>query len=119
MPNDLFYPVGVVTCIMVLEAHKPHPKNHPSWFGYLKNDGFIKKKHQGRVDSGNWETIRNELLSLYKHYDKPEVSVRKVIKAEEEWCAEAYMETDYSKISENDFINEIKQYISFGVVNYE
>lgn len=24
MPEDLFYPVGTVTCIVIFEAHKPH-----------------------------------------------------------------------------------------------
>ena len=27
MPDDLFYPVGTVTCILVFEAHKPHIKS--------------------------------------------------------------------------------------------
>ena len=120
MPNDLFHPGAVVvTCIMVFEAHRPHPVTHPVWFGYLKDDGFIKKKHQGRIDSGNWNPIKEELLKLFKHYDKPEFSVRKAVKANEEWCAEAYMETDYSKITKVDFINTVKKYVAFKVLDGE
>src|SRR3989344_7085528 len=35
MPNDLFYPVGVVSCIMVFTAHVSHNSDprHESWFG--------------------------------------------------------------------------------------
>lgn len=27
MPDDLFYPVGAITCIMVFAAHTPHAQN--------------------------------------------------------------------------------------------
>ena len=43
MPDDLFYPVGVVTCILVFEANKPN-KGRKTWFGYFKDDGFEKRK---------------------------------------------------------------------------
>lgn len=49
MPDDLFYPVGVVTCIMIFEANKSN-KNRKTWFGYFKDDGFEKRKHLGRID---------------------------------------------------------------------
>lgn len=49
VPDQLFYPIGVNTCIIVLTAHKPHPKNYPTWFGYLKDDGFIIHKKKGRI----------------------------------------------------------------------
>ncbi len=35
------------------------------------------------------------------------------IKAEDEWCAEAYMETDYSRLTEQDFVNTVKDYVAF------
>ncbi len=46
MPNELFKnsKVGVVTCIMVFEAHIPHPANKKTFFGYFKDDGFYNKK---------------------------------------------------------------------------
>ena len=52
MPNDLFHPVGVITCVMVFQAHRPHPVNYKVFFGYFKDDGFRKTKHRGRVDEG-------------------------------------------------------------------
>jgi type I restriction-modification system DNA methylase subunit len=51
MPDQLFYPVGTVTCIMVFTAHKAHLReNRKTWFGYWKTDGFVKTKHKGRID---------------------------------------------------------------------
>lgn len=55
MPDELFFnsKVGVVSCIMVFTAHKAHPKHKETFFGYFKNDGFVKRKIQGRFDAYN------------------------------------------------------------------
>ncbi|MBG6226520.1 16S rRNA G966 N2-methylase RsmD [Arthrobacter sp. CAN_A2] len=60
MPAELFSPVGVITCVMVFTAHRPHEEsNQKTWFGYWRNDGFVKTKHLGRVDlNGTWPSIR-------------------------------------------------------------
>jgi type I restriction enzyme M protein len=70
MPDDLLYPVGVVTCVMVFEAHKPHPHGFKSFFGYFKNDGYQKTKTMGRVDKGQWEAIKKHWLNLYINREK-------------------------------------------------
>lgn len=120
MPDDLFYPVGVVTCIMVFEANKPN-KGRKTWFGYFKEDGFEKRKHLGRIDArNNYGEIKKRWLLAYKNQDEiPGLSVRKEITANDEWCAEAYMETDYSTLSDEDFIRKMKDYAAFLVQNEE
>jgi type I restriction enzyme M protein len=50
MPDDLFHPVGVITCIMAFDAHKPHAKGFKSFFGYFKNDGYRKTMNLLRID---------------------------------------------------------------------
>ena len=119
MPDDLFYPVGVVTCIMVFEANKPN-NGRKTWFGYFKDDGFEKRKHLGRIDARNkYTSIRERWLSAYYNQeDIPGLSVRKEISYTDEWCAEAYMETDYSKLCDDDFIRTMREYASF-IVKYE
>lgn len=121
MPNELFFnsKVGVISCIMIFTAHKPHPKNKETYFGYYKEDGFIKRKIQGRYDGyGQWNTIKEKWISYFlNRKEEAGFSINKAIKPEDEWCAEAYMETDYSKISENTFIDEIKKYVAFKVLN--
>ena len=64
MPNDLFHPVGVVTCIMIFQAHSPHPQDYRVFFGYFKDDGFGKIKHVGRVDQGRWNEIQRAMAQL-------------------------------------------------------
>ena len=120
MPDDLFYPVGVVTCIMVFEANKPN-KGRKTWFGYFKDDGFEKRKHLGRIDARNRYTkIKNKWLSAYINGDQiPGLSVRLEVTAKDEWCAEAYMETDYSTLCDDDFIKKMREYAAFLVQSEE
>ena len=116
MPDELFYPVGVVTCIMVFEANKPNT-GRKTWFGYFKDDGFEKRKHLGRIDARNrYAIIKRRWLSAYRNQEEiPGLSVRREVTDDDEWCAEAYMETDYSKLCSNDFVCSIRKYASFLV----
>ncbi len=119
MPDDLFYPVGVVTCVLVFEANKPNA-GRKTWFGYFKDDGFEKRKHRGRIDArGRFKNeIREKWLSAYRNLDEiPGLSVRHEVSARDEWCAEAYMETDYSTLCEADFERVLRQYVAFKIVN--
>jgi type I restriction-modification system DNA methylase subunit len=111
MPDDLFHPVGVITCVMVFEAKKPHPKGFKSFFGYFKNDGYQKTKHMGRVNKGQWGEIKAHWLSLYLNREKEVgLSILRAVTAQDEWCAEAYMETDYSKLTIEDFAKTVRDY---------
>lgn len=118
LPDDIFHPIGVVPCIMVFKAHVPHEENpyHKTWFGYWKNDGYIKTKHLGRIDGGNWKEIEERWLDGYfNRKEIPGLSVMKKVSSKEEWCAEAYLETNYENIADIDFIEEMKKFISFRI----
>ena len=120
MPDDLFYPVGTVTCIMVFTAKRPHKESHrKTWFGYWKNDGYVKSKHKGRVDLyERWAAIRDRWVESFRNReDVPGLSVKRYVTHEDEWCAEAYMQTDYSKISRADFETTVKKYMTFKLLN--
>lgn len=121
MPNDLFYPVGVVSCIIVFTAHTPHDsdEHHESWFGYWKDDGFRKDRVEGRIPTERWQKIREEWLDIYRRKEVAGKSVWKKIGADDEWSAEAYLETDYSKLSIIDYKNNIKKFIAFKLLNFE
>jgi len=120
MPDDLFYPVGVVTCVMVFDTSKENA-GLESWFGYFKDDGFEKRKNQGRIDArGKFAAIKDKWLAAYKNLKEvPGLSVRHEIQAEDEWCAEAYMETDYSTLCDDDFIRKMRDYAAFLVQSEE
>ncbi len=119
MPDELFYPVGTNTCIMVWTAHIPHAEsNKKTWFGYWKDDGFVKTKNKGRVDNHErWEKIREEWIESYINREiRPGQSVLKKVTADEEWCAEAYMETDYSTLTEKIFEGFVKNYAIYKLI---
>ena len=120
MPDDLFYPVGVVTCIMVFKSKIPHSENNlKTWFGYWKNDGFIKTKMFGRIDNNNnWEEIKSKWIESYRNKeDIPGFSRKQKVTHEDEWCAEAYMETDYRSIEKDDFEQTVKNFLVFKLMN--
>lgn len=119
MPEDLFHnsDVGVITCAIVVTAHVPHPKGKKTWLGYWRNDGFIKVKGKGRIDATNaWPSIREHWIDAFQNRTadgKQAVMVN--LKAEDEWCAEAYLKTDYSTLSEEDFARSLKHYMAFQI----
>jgi type I restriction enzyme M protein len=121
MPDDLFHnsKVGVVTCVMVFTAHIPHPKGKMTWFGYWKNDNFVKVKNKGRIDSKwKWEDTKTNWINSFRNKEIiAGHSVMKEVTSNDEWCAEAYMETDYSTLQETDFLHVIKQYVAFQFLN--
>ena len=120
LPDEMFYPgASAVACCMVFNVGKPHPKDFETFFGYFKEDGFEKRKGVGRVDVRNkWNDIEKEWLDLYHHRSSiAGKSVTKQVSEVDEWCAEAFMETDYSDLCDESFISKMREYASFLVHN--
>ncbi len=115
MPADLFYPIGTVTCIMVFTAHTPHEgdQTHESWFGYWRDDGFRKAKHEGRIPTARWLEIKKDWELMFRKKEVPGKAVWKRVGVDDEWCAEAYLQTDYTSVPDLDFIENIKKYLAF------
>jgi 16S rRNA G966 N2-methylase RsmD len=116
MPPEVFYPVGVVTCVMVFTAGIPHEtSNKKSWFGYWREDGFVKVKNLGRVDrDGVWPAIRDRWIESWRNREvHAGESVTALVGPDDEWLAEAYMETDYSKLTQKDLERTVLDYALF------
>lgn len=117
MPSQLFFDsrVGTSTCIMVFKAHVPHNVSSSVFFGRWNDDGFKVIPHNGRKETERWEIIRNEwLLQLNPGYTQNnKIFVWKSIKLGDEALAEAYIDTDYSQLDDNDFIVALKKYALF------
>lgn len=120
MPTEIFNPAASAPpCVMVWTAKVPHPKGKKTFFGYYRDDGFVKRKKLGRVDAyGKWEAIKAQWLDLYRNKtEKPGFSVLHEVAHTDEWCAEAYMETDYSTLTDDVFIRKMKEFIAFNYLN--
>jgi type I restriction enzyme M protein len=115
MPVELFHnsKTTVVTCIMVFTAGRPHPKGKKTWFGYWRDDGFIKTKHRGRIDANNsWNEIRNRWVNTFRNRDIIKgISVMKEVGFKDEWCAEAYLDIDYGLLTSEMLNDASKRYI--------
>ncbi|EGR4427990.1 SAM-dependent DNA methyltransferase [Vibrio cholerae] len=119
MPNELFYPVGTITCIVVFEAHIPHAvSKRKTWFGYWRDDGFEKTKHLGRIDLRHlWPSVKKRWIEAFRNNEvHAGESVTAYVTADDEWVAEAYLETDYSTITEDDFEETVKKYAMFKLL---
>lgn len=122
LPDDMFYPgASAIACCMIFDLSQSHERSgRETFFGYYKDDGFVKRKGLGRVEKtdseGNslWDQIKQEWLDLYRNKkEKPGLSVMKKVTAKDEWLAEAYMETDYSKLKADDFQKIINEYAAY------
>lgn len=113
MPVELFYPVGAPTVIMVFTAHKPHAaSDKKTWLGYWRNDGFEIQKHMGRLDRWNqWPAIRDSWIETYRNREvHAGASVTTYLSADDEWVAEAYMETDYTDLGPDQIVEAMREY---------
>lgn len=119
LPSDMFHPgASACACCMVFNLGTRH-ENAPipeTFFGYFKDDGFMKKKNLGRIErrDGLWAEIEARWLDLYFHRrsEKGISAVRKVT-ADDEWLAESYMETDYSGLSDQSFEQVVRDYYAY------
>lgn len=124
LPTEMFYPgAAAVACCMIFDLSQKHERsNKDTFFGYYKDDKFIKRKGLGRVEqtdaAGNslWVKTEQLWLDLYKNKrEVPGLSVMHKVTWKDEWLAEAYMETDYSTLQESDFQSVINSYLAYLV----
>lgn len=123
LPADVFHPgAAVQVCCMVFDLGRRHDPTRPTFFGYFREDGFVKRKNLGRVErvgadgKGLWPGIEKEWLDLYRGMKEVEgKSAVHCVTADDEWLAEAYMKTDYSSLSESDFQQTINHYFAYLV----
>ncbi|MGZ9755943.1 HsdM family class I SAM-dependent methyltransferase [Mycoplasma sp. 246B] len=117
LPNDIFHPgASASSCIMVFELNKKHNPKIATFFGYYKDDGFIKKKNMGRIEKKDWTLIKKKWLDAYKNNQEIDgFSVLENVDYNDEWLAEAYMKTDYSSLKEEDFVKTIREFLAFKI----
>lgn len=122
LPNEMFYPGASATaCCMIFDLSQRHERtNRDTFFGYFKDDKFIKRKGTGRIEKTDnngkslWVETEEKWLHLYKNrIAEPGLSVTHKVDENDEWLAEAYMEINYNDLSESDFQNSINNYLAY------
>ncbi len=120
LPNNAFHQTaGTITCMMVFTAHKPHPKNGKVWLALAKNDGYVVKKHIGRVDiNDKWGSIKEKWVSSFHNREETTgFSVMRKLKPNEEWCSEPHIRKSIDELKSSDFQKSIRQFVSFLLAN--
>ena len=119
LPDEIFHNsnVGVVTCMAIFTAHRPHPPGYKTWFGLCKDDGFVIKKPLGRCDFARaWEEIKKEWVQRYHNREGAfKFSTTREVTAKDDWCAEAYIDTDYSQMMDVGVPVAVREYATFLV----
>ena len=112
--------------MMVFTLGKPHYDGDApakdTFFGYYKDDAHKKKKNLGRIEqfdeknASRWKAVEEEWLKLYRNKTvKAGMSAMQSVTYEDEWLVEAYMETDYSTLTADDFQQTLNNYLAFLV----
>lgn len=121
LPEELFHnsKVNIVTCAIIITAHRPHPPGKKTWFGYCRDDGFVKVKNRGRIDAHHtWDQTRDRWVRAYRGRDViPGFSAVREVTADDEWCAEAYLDTDYTQFTLEDYEKTVRQYLMFCLMD--
>lgn len=126
LPNEIFYPgASASACCMVFKIGIKHTdiSNPDTFFAYCKDDGFKKKKNLGRVEQvdsttgkSRWVEIEKEWIELYRNRRSVDgLSATHKVSGDDEWLCEAYMKTDYTKLTERDFQQTINDYLAYLV----
>ena len=116
MPPQVFKNSDVTTntCIVVFKAHIPHKDSTKNVFvARWIDDGFVTIPHSGRFDKENkWLAIKQEWIRQIKGQSSRNDSVYMNVEINEndEWLAEAYVPTDYSKLTKDNFVSLLKRY---------
>jgi len=120
VPNDLFVnsKVGTITVVLVFRAHVPHSQYQETFFGYWKEDGFLKDRALGRYDSNNtWTEIKKKWLFDFKNKKNTDYTLCRKVNSSEEWCVEKYLEIEHSKINLDLFNSVLKEYSGYLFLN--
>jgi hypothetical protein len=115
LPSDLFagQNTSTHTCLMVWNTDK----NKETYLMNCKDDGFVVLKSKRFDKNGNWETVKKGWLSMYltKYLKQPTLAVSKKLTAQDCWLADAWVETDYSQLTEKHFEKTIRDYLAFRI----
>lgn len=68
-PKDLFYPIGVETCAIIVKKGIPHPERQKVLWVKIKHDGFLKSKGK-RLPSNRINNNLKEFTELIKSFTK-------------------------------------------------
>lgn len=109
-----FYRIGIIPCIAIFTAHKPHPQDKRCKFINFEDDGYKLSKHIGIVKTERAIERKEHLLRCWRdQIDAPtKFMVKSNIKASDEWLHSFYYFNDEIP-SEDSFYETMGEYMVF------
>lgn len=103
----------------LLDDNKIKIPNEKTFLMYCKDDGFkiLKNTRVEKVKGLGEEKIKDWLRDYQSKKIDPLKSIYLDIHENDEWLIEAYMKTDYSKLTESDFEQTIRDFYSYKIKN--
>lgn len=103
----------------LLDDNKIKIPNEKTFLMYCKDDGFkiLKNTRVEKVKGLGEEKIKGWLRDYQSKKIDPLKSIYLDIHETDEWLIEAYMKTDYSKLTESDFEQTIRDFYSYKIKN--
>jgi type I restriction enzyme M protein len=96
-PPDLFYPIAVVTCAIIVKRGIPHPREQNVFWIRAIHDGLVKRKGQRRKPKS--PLVERDILSEYKEDVKKFIKNQKTkIKNVPELCKLSPIDFDDSSL---------------------
>lgn len=115
MPNQLFYPKGTETIILVFQTGIPNEKD--TWFAKF-DDGYKLIKHKKtRTPTLKSKEKYKTFIEAYKSRSETVFSFNRKVKAEEQWVYTIHYDVSYS-VDKSDLQNTLNEYISYLFLNH-
>lgn len=138
MSSDLFKGIAdTITCIIVLKTGKSHNFDDTVYFGNWKEDGYYWHKILGMLPDDEkirFDKTPDEYKDAWlksfrnKNIDDKYGIWRKLTKIDkedgsfecrDEWLWEYFTDTDYSKLTKEDFEKEVKAFVLYKIKQLE
>lgn len=109
-----FYRVGIIPCIAIFTAHRPHPQEKRCKFINFEDDGYKLSKHVGIIKTERAIERKEHLLRCWRdQLDAPsKFMVKSTITPSDEWLHSFYYFNDEIP-SEESFYETMGEYMGF------
>jgi type I restriction-modification system DNA methylase subunit len=111
MPNQLFYPKGVETIILVFRTHKKHSGS--TWFAEY-DDGYKLIKHQKtRTPTVSSNDLRKTLITAFKEKSETDFSFNTDITEKDQWVYTLLKKHNNYEITIEGLQDTVNNYVSY------
>lgn len=115
MPNQLFYPKGTETIILIFQTNIPND-NYKTWFAKY-DDGYKLIKHKKtRTPSLKAEENYKSFIDAYKKKKNTIFSFNKNMTSEDQWVYTIHYDVNYN-LETIDFQETLNEYVSYLFLN--